>query len=108
MADVCKRIVERAEKSGRNITSYILSNGETLSPDEMKDALLAGEEIENVRLQKSAGKVWVRLRPTVPVINSTLVSTARSRAARRREVQQEQLASGLDEELEELLRCNKV
>lgn len=97
-----KRIVERAEKSGRNIISYTLTNGDTLTVDEMKDALLSGEEIGNVRLQKSGGKVWVRLRPTVPVINSTLVATARGRAARRREVLQEQLRQGFAEELAEL------
>lgn len=103
MADnVSVRIVERAEKSGRNITSYTLSDGEVLSADEMKDALLAGEEIGNVRLQRAGGKVWVRLRPTVPVTVATLVTTARSRAARKREALQEQLKQGFAEELSEL------
>ena len=96
------RTVVRAERSGRNIASYTLSTGEVLSVDELKDLLLAGEEVGNVRLQRTGGKVWVRLRATVPVTVSTLVATARNRAVRRRELMHEQMQRGFEEELSEL------
>lgn len=103
--DVPAREVVRAEKSGRNIVSYTLSDGSVLSADEMRDTLLAGEIIGKVRVQQAGNKVWVRLRPTVPITVSDLVSTARTRTARKRQALQEQMAKGFAEELSELLRA---
>lgn len=103
MADVSKKAVVRAEKCGRNVVSYTLEDGTILSADEMKDLLLAGESIEGVRLQKSQGKVWVRLHPLIPVTSGALVVTARNRALQKRQNDRDLLAKGIAEEVAELI-----
>ena len=98
-------LVIYAEKSGRNIISYTLSDGSSVTVDELRDRLLAGEEIGGVRLQSSNGKTWLRLHKSVPVRNAALALAARTRVLKKKSLEKEQVRLGFEEELAELMEC---
>ena len=100
MADLS---VISAERSGRNIVSYRLSDGQVLTGDALKDLLMSGEKIDGATVQYTEKGAWVRLRRSIPVTKCSLAVSARSRVARKREKEKELLRAGLAEELSELI-----
>lgn len=95
--------VVSVEKGNGVTASYTLSTGEKVTPDELKERLLAGESIEGVRLQRSGERSWIRLSAKVPTTQPSLATIARARHSNKHNALEAQLRKGFEEELSELI-----